>query len=119
MNAEGGLGGSKEPKGAREQQEGPIKRAQDPPAVPTIQVGNKGEAEAGLGVGWGAWPAPLLQGAPPTSACTRSLHPPNVSMNWCQYKWVQHVQAPHLQRDSEMQNRTGFPAERPGSFIST
>lgn len=40
--------------------------AQEPPAVPTIQVGSSGEAEAGLGVGWGAWPAPLLQGALPT-----------------------------------------------------
>lgn len=53
MNAEGGLGDVKEPKGAHEQQEGPIKRAQDSPAVSTIQVGNKGEAEAGLGAGSG------------------------------------------------------------------
>lgn len=39
-------------------------------------------------------------------------------MNWCQFKWGQHVQAPHLQHDSEKQNGTGFPAGRPGSFIS-
>lgn len=53
MNAEGGLDDAKEPKGAHEQQEGPIERAQDPPAGSTIQVGNKGEAEVGLGAGWG------------------------------------------------------------------
>lgn len=64
----------------------PSKGHRDSPAVSIVQVGNKGEAEAGLGAGWGAWAAPLLQGAPPTSACARSLHPPKVSISWCQFK---------------------------------
>lgn len=74
VNAEGGLGDPKEPKGAHEQQDGPIQRAQEPPAVPTIQVGSKGEAEAGLGAGLGlgqplgcrVLPPPLPSHAPCT-----------------------------------------------------
>lgn len=48
MKAEGGSGDAKEPKGAHEQQEGPVERAQDAPAVSTVQVGNKGEAAGEL-----------------------------------------------------------------------
>lgn len=65
MNAEGGLGDPKEPKGAHEQQEGPLKRT-PPSSVSIVQVGNKGEAETGLDVGWGL-------GQP---LCCRVLLPP-------------------------------------------
>lgn len=104
VSSGGGLGGPKEPKGAHEQQEGHIERAQDPPQQCLLpRAGGQqrgGRCRAGHGRGAGGLASPSAAGCSHASAQACSLHPPNISMNWCQDKRVRHVQAPYSQRDS-------------------
>lgn len=63
VSAEGGLGDPKEPRGAHEQQEGPIRRAQDPLRVPLFRWAARGRQKQG-------WCGMLQGAAPPLPAHT-------------------------------------------------